>query len=278
MRVSAGNRVNLETTFRRTDNTEVSNLAPTVFTSPGAFLHVALVYERSIGKARVFLSGTMLSEFEVGSVDAQTAYDLYVGFNPQSTNRNFVGVIDELSLYDRPLAPDELAAIAAAGPVGKCLPEGNKPPVVEAGADQIVRDVSDTLTLDGFVADDGRPLGGALDVAWSKRSGPGEVTFGNATAVSTTATFSGPGIYSLDLSANDSLARSTDTVMIRVGLPNGLFAGMGIVGWWPGNSTPEDVVGGNDAELSSVGLLNSHDISQNLLWSRRLNRRRISRR
>ena len=43
-------------------------------------------------------------------------------------------------------------------------------------------------TLAGVVTDDG-----AFTSVWGKISGPGTVTFGNANAQSTTATFSRPG-------------------------------------------------------------------------------------
>jgi len=55
-----------------------------------------------------------------------------------------------------------------------------------------------------------------VTVTWSKVSGPGTVTFGNANAVDTTATFSMDGAYVLQLLADDSALQSTDTVTITV--------------------------------------------------------------
>jgi len=50
-------------------------------------------------------------------------------------------------------------------------------------------------SLDGSVTDDGLPVGGSLVSTWSKVSGPGEVSFGDATALDTTASFSVAGEY-----------------------------------------------------------------------------------
>ena len=84
-------------------------------------------------------------------------------------------------------------------------PFANLAPFVDAGID---RTVGLTLgaTLDGMVAHDGQPTPGSISSAWSVVSGPGVVSFANATAADTKATFSQPGTYVLRLSATDSAA------------------------------------------------------------------------
>jgi len=42
-------------------------------------------------------------------------------------------------------------------------------------------------------------------ILWKQYSGPGTVTFGNAAQTNTTATFSAPGVYTLELSAADGV-------------------------------------------------------------------------
>jgi autotransporter-associated beta strand protein len=56
-----------------------------------------------------------------------------------------------------------------------------------------------TLRLTAAVATNGLP--GTLATAWTKRSGPGSVTFGNAAVLDTTAEFSAPGVYVIECSA-----------------------------------------------------------------------------
>ncbi|MGD8992591.1 MAG: hypothetical protein PVI00_14135, partial [Desulfobacterales bacterium] len=80
----------------------------------------------------------------------------------------------------------------------------NQPPVVDAGTDQTIYFPSDA-TLDGTVTDDGKPNPpSTVTTTWSKISGPGTVTFGDSSLVDTTATFSEPGTYVLQLTADDS--------------------------------------------------------------------------
>jgi N-acetylneuraminic acid mutarotase len=89
----------------------------------------------------------------------------------------------------------------------------NSAPIVNAGPDQQLAFPA-SVTLDGTVTDDGKPTGSTLTTTWSKQSGPGTVTFGNAAAQDTTASFSVAGTYVLQLSASDSVLSSNDTVTI----------------------------------------------------------------
>ena len=57
-----------------------------------------------------------------------------------------------------------------------------------------------TLRLTAGVAINGLP--GTLATAWTKLSGPGTVTFGNAAALDTSAEFSAPGVYEIECSAS----------------------------------------------------------------------------
>jgi hypothetical protein len=54
-------------------------------------------------------------------------------------------------------------------------------------------------------------------ILWKLYSGPGGVTFGNPAQTNTTATFSVPGVYTLELSADDGIhAVAYDAVVITV--------------------------------------------------------------
>src|SRR5690606_22723040 len=72
-------------------------------------------------------------------------------------------------------------------------------------------------SLDGTVSDDGGLA--SLSISWSKVSGPGTVTFGNASSVDTTATFTLAGTYVLRLTASDGIFSSSDTVTVVVNAP-----------------------------------------------------------
>jgi uncharacterized protein YjiK len=91
---------------------------------------------------------------------------------------------------------------------------GNTAPTVNAGLDQTIT-LPASAALDGTVADDGLPNPpAALTITWSKVSGPGTVTFGNANAVDTQASFSAAGTYVLQLAASDGSLTTRDSVQI----------------------------------------------------------------
>ncbi|MDS4058934.1 MAG: hypothetical protein RKP73_10220, partial [Candidatus Contendobacter sp.] len=96
-------------------------------------------------------------------------------------------------------------------------PSTNQAPQVNAGGDQTITLPVNQVPLTGTVTDDGLPNPpGAVTITWSKDSGPGTVTFGNANAASTTATFSAAGTYVLKLTAGDGDKSTSDTVTITV--------------------------------------------------------------
>jgi hypothetical protein len=91
----------------------------------------------------------------------------------------------------------------------------NTAPVVSAGMDQTVT-LPSNANLDGTASDDGLPTPPALTTTWSQVTGPGTVSFGNASAVDTTASFSVDGVYTLRLTADDSAFSTSDDVIITV--------------------------------------------------------------
>jgi hypothetical protein len=96
------------------------------------------------------------------------------------------------------------------------VPPANASPSVDAGPNQNVA-MSSSVDLNGTVTDDGLPNPpGTITTTWSKVSGPGTVTFGNISAVDTTASFSQTGTYVLRLTANDSAQQAFDEVTITV--------------------------------------------------------------
>jgi hypothetical protein len=103
----------------------------------------------------------------------------------------------------------------------------NQAPTVNAGSDQTIT-LPASASLSGTANDDGLPAPPAtLTTTWSRVSGPGTVTFGNANASSTSATFSVAGAYVLRLTAFDGVLTSTDDVTVTV---NSAGAGSGLTG------------------------------------------------
>jgi len=119
----------------------------------------------------------------------------------------------------------------------------NITPRVFAGPDKGIPDTNGVVNLVASCADDG-VASGALTYAWRKVGGPGTVTFSDDKALTTTASFSDPGIYSLEISASDGFSTATDVVEVRVGVHD-FEAPAGLVAWWPLNWSPYDVVSGS---------------------------------
>jgi hypothetical protein len=93
---------------------------------------------------------------------------------------------------------------------------GNQPPVVNAGSNQSIT-LPASASLSGTVSDDGLPgPPAALTTTWAVFSGPGTVTFGDPSALSTTANFSVSGTYVLRLTANDGDLTASADVTVNV--------------------------------------------------------------
>ena len=92
----------------------------------------------------------------------------------------------------------------------------NQPPTVDAGLDQTIA-LCQSVVLNGSVYDDGMPVPpGIVTSTWSQVSGPGSVSFGDSSAVDTTAAFSDSGSFVLQLRADDSALTTSDAVTVTV--------------------------------------------------------------
>ena len=90
---------------------------------------------------------------------------------------------------------------------------------VNAGADTLAATsfairLDQELSLVGNVEDDGLPRDSKVSVSWKKNSGPGTVTFSDASQPVTRVRFSEAGVYELELSATDM--EHANSVKIRV--------------------------------------------------------------
>ncbi len=91
----------------------------------------------------------------------------------------------------------------------------NKAPVVAAGPD-LTATVYTPLALTGTVTDDGLPLMSALDIFWTKDTGPASASFSAQVSLNTNVIFTVPGVYTLRLNANDGVLRAYDEITVTV--------------------------------------------------------------
>lgn len=127
----------------------------------------------------------------------------------------------------------------------------NRPPVVVAGANQVLTAPMLTTTLAGSATDDGLPAGGTLSSTWSLVSGPTSVAIVTPTrsgvpepgpiTPTTLVTFAYPGTYVFQLDVSDSSLGASATTTVTVNPPAA-----------PGSSPPTVALGGvtDDQEIT----------------------------
>ncbi|HEX2394472.1 MAG TPA: S8 family serine peptidase [Bacteroidales bacterium] len=91
----------------------------------------------------------------------------------------------------------------------------NSEPIVFAGDDRIIF-LQDTATLKGLVSDDGLPYAKPLTISWNAVSNFDKVIIQNPDNDTTRVTFTSPGKYWFQLSANDTRKSSKDSVAVTV--------------------------------------------------------------
>lgn len=132
----------------------------------------------------------------------------------------------------------------------------NVPPVVmisSPSADVANIAATDSLFLVGTASDAELP-GGSIGYTWSKVSGPGTVSFGNANAKDTSVAFSQVGTYVLRLSANDGQYMSSEDRTILVTGSGVKGALEGLAAYLPLDETA-GVTAGNLLDASKPGTL-----------------------
>ena len=146
-----------------------------------------------------------------GSVTAQDVSSVKARAGQAATNATFQYDLNTSGI----VTAADIAAVKTRSGV-TVLPPFNAPPTANAGASQIIT-IPQIANLAGTASDDGLPNPpAALSLLWSRFSGPATVAFGNATAATTTASFTTAGAYVLRFTANDSLRSANSDVTITV--------------------------------------------------------------
>jgi RecA/RadA recombinase len=113
---------------------DTSGNSHTFYTADGlinsnTFQHVALTYDKTTGLAAIYVNGALVKSQNLGIFTPQTTYPLYFGIRISDTSEyQFRGEIDEMSLYSRALTQNEILAVYGAGGAGKC--QASIPPVI----------------------------------------------------------------------------------------------------------------------------------------------------
>ena len=155
----------------------------------------------------------------------------FFSFSVTPDNRYPASAFDHLSS----ISLTNFEVVQATGPTDG--PRSPNPPIADAGPDQTVR-AGASVALNGSVTFSGT----APVIQWRMYSGPGPVTFGDATKTNSAATFTTPGVYTLLLSADDSLhavAYSATTITVNPGLnAHIVHNGSALTIAWDGGTSP----------------------------------------
>lgn len=181
--------------------------------STNAWTHVAISYNSgsSTNVPAIYVNGSPSSLTDVSNGPFSitntalddSAADLFIGNYGGTNFRAFDGRIDDVRIYKRTFGQGEVLALIA-------LPAANLAPTVNAGTNQVAV-VGAPITLTGTASD-----GGVFTTTWSKLSGPGIVSFGDANATNSTAMFDTAGTYLLRLTADDGQAQVVSSMSITV--------------------------------------------------------------
>jgi hypothetical protein len=205
------------------------------------FQHVAATYDQASGAAVLYLNGQVIAQTNIGSFTPYTSSDMYVGWRPSGpfTPLRFTGAIDELSLYNRALSLNEIAAIYNASNLGKCV--APTPPAFVAQPVDQTTGLGGTVTFAATV--EGTP---PLTYQWlfAGTSIPGatspSLTLNNVRlAQAGTYALLVTNVYGSVLSSNALLTVSTNCAPV----PSGL------VSWWQAEGNADDFDGFNNGSL-----------------------------
>jgi hypothetical protein len=89
--------------------------------STTTFNHVALTYDKPNGVAVLYLNGSVVASANIGSFILRTSSDLYLGARiTTNTQFYFVGKMDEMAVYNRPLVGAEIVNLYNSSTLGRC--------------------------------------------------------------------------------------------------------------------------------------------------------------
>lgn len=174
--------------------------------------HLYMVGKPPNSLFEVTTSGTLVQVYDISAANAVKPAGLGIG--PSSTDPTKTSIyITDRGVDNNENPKENDGKIYEFRLPGSSSTPTNQAPNVNAGVDQTLSGLS--ASLNATITDDGLPSG-SLASTWTLVSGPGTVSFGNASAEDTTVTFSSYGTYVLQLAASDGSLSSSDQVSITV--------------------------------------------------------------
>lgn len=192
--------------------------------------HLALV--RSGANFQIYRDGVLVSMESNPIALPQVNAPLVVG---QAEGLGYLdGMMDEVAIFRRALAPDELRAIYNAGRLGKCGP-ANPPKIWAFPGDR-------TVAAGSYVVFQATAAGAEpLEYQW-RLNGTNLAGGNTATLILTNTQTADAGNYSLRVSNGDGVAVSTNALLSVVPAGACVAPSPGLVAWWRADGNPDDPV------------------------------------
>lgn len=217
----------------------VNEVKPNVTITDTNFHHIAVT--KSGSTVVFFVDGTAYS---AGSYNPGFTFSTVaaIGARGDNNDNSFLGIIDEVSVYNRALTASEVQSIQAAGADGKCT-GGSAPIIVSHPTNQTVLEgESATFTVD---ATGTQPL----TYQWSFD----DEDIDGATSASLTLAnihLNQAGVYAVRISNEFGLAISSNAVLTVLSEPSCVTPPAGLVSWWRAEGNASDEAGGNHGILA----------------------------
>jgi hypothetical protein len=192
----------------------------------------------------------------MGIFTPQTSYDLYLGLRP-GDGGYFQGNLDEMSLYNRALSSNEIAAIYNAGSGGKCLT--STPPVITS------QPTNQTVAV-GQTAIFSVSASGTLPLSYQWTFNTTNIAGAtNNTLTLTNVQFSQAGTYAVVVSnLADAVLSSNATLTVNPPPPCDPPPS-GLVSWWRAEGNALDSVGTNNGVLENGAGFGPGEVGQAFL-------------
>ena len=220
------------------------------------YQHVAVTYDKASGTAALYYNGVQVAvDTTFGQFTPQTTYPLYLGERPPGDINSWVfsGSMDEVSLYNRALSSNEIAAIYLAGSGGKCFTP--VPPSITAQPTNVTVNVGGTASFS--VTASGTP---PLSYQWSFGT-TNIIDATNATLTLTNVQLTQTGNYSVLVT---NIAGSTNSIVaaLTVNVPSCDPAPSGMVAWWQAEGNALDSVGTNNGTWNGTSGYTNGEVNQ----------------
>ncbi|MGA2244785.1 MAG: LamG-like jellyroll fold domain-containing protein [Verrucomicrobiota bacterium] len=229
-----------------------------IWSSPGVlvanqFQHIALTYDETSGLGTLYVNGTLVAQSSLGVFTPQTSNDFYLGMRLGGLLQ-YTGLMDEISVYDRALAANEIAAIYLAGSAGKCfIPT---PPYITVQPASQTNVVGGTTTFS--IAASGTP---PLSYQWSF-NGTNILNATNTTLMLADLQWINAGSYSV-LVTNPYGATNSALATLAVNpAPPCDPPPSGLVSWWAAEGNALDSVSTNNGTLVGAVGYTSAEVGQ----------------